>query len=678
MALMPLTRAGAQYNINRLLMIGRSALYYEDYVLSIQYFTQAINAKPFLYEPWFLRGVAKYYLEDFVGAEADCNEGLRINPFVTNLYELRGLARIYQNNYQGAIDDYTKALKYSPENQGYWHNRTICRIQMKDYDAALADVDTMLSKWKHYARAHSMRAEIFLHTGDTARAVEELNKSVDIDPYDAIAWQALSVVSLCREEWEDAEGYLDKAIHLQPKAVAYYINRALARVNQSNLRGAMADYDTALDIDPNNFLGHYNRGLLRAQVGDDNRAITDFDFVLNLEPDNVMALFNRALLLDKTGDLRGAIRDYTTVIDEFPNFWYGLEQRAACYRKLGMDKQAEDDEFRVYKARLYKSLYGVQPRLDPDKVRKRKEIDPSKYNQLVVADENEMEHEYDNAYRGRVQNRQTDLALMPMYEMSFVRVKSEVESYLPYDKDVEALNDAAPPKSDKIYIVCHQAPLDEASSNKYLSMVDNISDRLISMDAGKEKADLLLRRAIANTMTQNFGDAIDDLSAYIEIDDMSPLAYWQRAAAQMKENEFKASMGGGSVVSKATPVGNLTLLQTVNVVADLDKAIALSPQNAYLYYNRGNVYAGRGDWFLAIADYDRALAIDPALAEAYYNRGIAKIKVDKVQEAVVDLGKAGEGGLYKAYSVLKKYGKPAKTQDDDKEDQPKGDEEKDK
>ena len=50
----------AQYNTDRLLTIGRSALYYEDYVLSIQYFNQAISIKPYLYEPWFFRGVAKY------------------------------------------------------------------------------------------------------------------------------------------------------------------------------------------------------------------------------------------------------------------------------------------------------------------------------------------------------------------------------------------------------------------------------------------------------------------------------------------------------------------------------------------------------------------------------------------------------------------------------------------
>lgn len=40
----------AQFNTDRLLMVGRSAIYYEDYVLSIQYFNQAISQKPWLYE----------------------------------------------------------------------------------------------------------------------------------------------------------------------------------------------------------------------------------------------------------------------------------------------------------------------------------------------------------------------------------------------------------------------------------------------------------------------------------------------------------------------------------------------------------------------------------------------------------------------------------------------------
>ncbi len=47
--------AFAQINTDRVMAIGRNALYFEDYVLSIQYFNQVINAKPYLSDPYFYR-----------------------------------------------------------------------------------------------------------------------------------------------------------------------------------------------------------------------------------------------------------------------------------------------------------------------------------------------------------------------------------------------------------------------------------------------------------------------------------------------------------------------------------------------------------------------------------------------------------------------------------------------
>jgi len=64
----------AQINTDHMMTIGRNALYFEDYVLSIQYFNQVIKAKPYLAEPYFFRGVAKLYLEDYAGAEDDCSK----------------------------------------------------------------------------------------------------------------------------------------------------------------------------------------------------------------------------------------------------------------------------------------------------------------------------------------------------------------------------------------------------------------------------------------------------------------------------------------------------------------------------------------------------------------------------------------------------------------------------
>ena len=50
--------SSAQINTDQVIRIGQNALYFEDYMLSIQYFNQAIQAKPYLAQPYFLRAIA--------------------------------------------------------------------------------------------------------------------------------------------------------------------------------------------------------------------------------------------------------------------------------------------------------------------------------------------------------------------------------------------------------------------------------------------------------------------------------------------------------------------------------------------------------------------------------------------------------------------------------------------
>ncbi len=636
--------AKAQFNTDRLLTIGRSALYYEDYVLSIQYFNKVIAVRPYLYEPWFFRAVAKYNLDDFIGAEADCTAAIERNPYVVNVYELRGLTRIMQKKYAEAISDYDKALRYSPENKSLWHNKVLCKINGKDYDGAHNDLDTLLNKWSTYAKGYSMRGEVYIFQKDTTAALQAFDRAMEIDPYDASIWAAKAIVSLARSEWGRSDTLLTEAIRLQPKQSGFYVNRALARVNRNNYRGAMSDYDLALEIDPNNFLGHYNRGLLRAQVGDDNRAITDFDFVLKLEPDNYTALYNRALLLEKTGDLKGAIRDYTTVIDEYPSFWAGLQNRAACYRKLGMTALAEKDEFKIYKEQLYKRLYGTVPRLDKKKQRKRSDNDPDKYNQLVVADEQELEHEYSSEYRGKVQNRKADMELQPMYALSLERASDDLRTAVVYDNHVEEHNSEVG-NGRTLYIENTSKSLDEKQTAGYFERIERLSLEMGNLKDSSSITPLLVERAVAYAMINDYENTKADMTTLIQRDSTCSLAYWQRAVAQSRINEFDASLG--------TDVA----MKTANVLSDLTDAIKYNPSAAHLYYNRGNVYALRNDLVHAMEDYKQAIKLDDRFAAAYYNCGIAKIKTGDVNAGIVDLGKAGELGLYSAYSVIKKYSK---------------------
>lgn len=641
-------KTSAQYNVNRLITSGEVALHYEDYVLSIQYFNKVIALKPYLWLPWYDRSVAKFYLDDYVGAEQDASQAIELNPYIEQIFDLRGIARIRQEKFNDAIADYDQAIRLNPSVSGFWLNRTICRMKVKDYDRALLDADTIIKRWSNIATPYSLKAEVYLNKKDTTQADIWLSKSLAVDSFNTDAWQTRAYIALNRKQWRQADSCLTRVIHLKPKSVNNYVNRALARLNYNNLRGAMADYDLAIDLDPKNFLAHYNRGLLRVQLGDDNRAIEDFDFVVKMEPHNFMAIYNRALLNDKVGHLREAIRDYTMVIDQFPNFWTGLSLRARCYRKLGMTAKAELDEFKIFKAQMDKHI-GIQQRWSRSKLkemRKRSEINLDKYNDIVVEDQPEVEHEYKSQYRGTIQNRDVEMVMLPMVQLSYFSASNGVRGAQVFDPEVEQFNNRQKPLRKIILTAKNkQTKLSDVQSKQLFQLIDALSVGIGEEQDAKAKAALLLQRAVAYADAQNYADAIADLDDYLATEKSSIIARWQRAVCQSLLNSYDSSKGQNVSMKVAQAEG------------DFAEAIKLAPNNPYIYFNRGNLFAELNNNERAIADFTRALKIDPRMAEAYYNRAIVYYRMGKLNEARADMSKAGELGLYDAYAISKKWSK---------------------
>ena len=88
---------------------------------------------------------------------------------------------------------------------------------------------------------------------------------------------------------------------------------------------------------------------------------------------------------------------------------------------------------------------------------------------------------------------------------------------------------------------------------------------------------------------------------------------------------------------------------------DLDRVLELQPSFPEAYFNRANVSVRLKDYKSAIVDYTPAIALNDRFAQAYYNRGLAKIYTGNIDGGVADLSKAGELGMYQAYSVIKRF-----------------------
>lgn len=655
----------AQINTERVMTIARNALYFEDYVLSIQYFNQVINAKPYLFEPYFFRGLAKINLEDFQGAESDCDEAIRRNPFVVGAYQIRGLARIRQNKFDGAIEDYQTALKYDPENLVLWHNLSLCHMQKNDFESAQEDLGKLLVIAPRYTPAYLMRGEVSLKQNDTIQALHDFDKAIELDRYNADGWNARSIVRIQQGQYEDAESDLNQAIHLSVKNAGLYVNRALVRFHLNNLRGAMSDYDLALDIDPNNFIGHYNRGLLRARVGDDNRAIEDFDFVLKIEPDNMMALFNRGLLRSQTGDFKGAIKDYSQVIDAYPQFMAGYYHRAVARKKIGDRKGADQDEFKMMKMQLDKRNQSVasggkaQNVADnstgkgDEKTRKKSDKNVENYRKIVIADDSEMTQHYSSDYRGRVQDRNVAVKLEPMYALNYYEKSNEVKRIVHFHKYIDALNHSK--KFPKLLCITNmEAPLTEEQVRYHFALIDAHTSDIVTDERDAVKR---FMRGLDFYLVQDFDSSVEDFTKSVLLDGTFFPAYFMRALVRCKQLEYQRAEAETKDLSQASD-GKKNEVKKVDydiVKKDLDQVIALAPDFVYAYYNRGNVFAGLKDYRSALMDYDKAIELNAEFAEAYYNRGLTHIFLGNNKQGLSDLSKAGELGVVSAYNVIKRF-----------------------
>jgi tetratricopeptide (TPR) repeat protein len=72
-------------------------------------------------------------------------------------------------------------------------------------------------------------------------------------------------------------------------------------------------------------------------------------------------------------------------------------------------------------------------------------------------------------------------------------------------------------------------------------------------------------------------------------------------------------------------------------MADLDRAVSLSPNLIPARFNRGVLYYGQAAYAKALADFDRCIALDAATAGPYFNRAITKDAMGDSEGAIADL-----------------------------------------
>jgi len=679
-----LTSAVAQINTERMMAIGQNSLYFDDYVLSIQYFNQVIKAKPYLAEPYFYRAAAKLYLDDTAGAEEDCTKALEHNPFISRAYLCRSYARMRQGKYLEAVADCNKGLEFDVDNQTLMLNKGLSYTYAKKYPEALVSLNELIGRFLTFVNGYMSRGQLQIEKGDTLLAVDDFSRAISINRFYAPARAGRGWIYLAMGNYANALPDLDEAIRLEPENPAYYMNRGLTRYNMNNLRGTLDDFDRSISLDPNSKLAYFNRGIIRSQVGDLNRAIEDFDKVIFLEPDNYMAIYNRALIREDVGEYKGAIADLTTIIGAYPKFTPAYYQRSDIRKKIGDAKGADRDYF---------AAWNIDDKLKEDRANKKNlssntkttetdstdtnKKDMTKYNKVIVVETTSSNtNKYQNPMRGRVQDKNIEVEMEDLFFITYYEKArpGPVRRVMDYTNYFDELNNIGIKSSQKLLISNQEQSLTTEQAEYHFRSIDDYSS-LIGQTP--DVASLFLARSIDFALVQDLTSAIDDLSRALQLNEKMVLAYFERASLRFKKlnveydnrDQLDATATLSSNDSKKKVVKDLNSTKSSGysigekafgmdyelVMRDYDKVLSLDPNFIYAFYNRANIRCIQRDYRNAVVDYTKALEINPEFADAWFNRGLAQINLGDREHGLSDLRMARQLGLYKAYNIIKRF-----------------------
>jgi tetratricopeptide (TPR) repeat protein len=159
------------------------------------------------------------------------------------------------------------------------------------------------------AAAHNNRATAYRALGDNARALDDYNE----------------------------------ALRLDPDHINAYNGRGNVYSDMGNAARAIEDYNRALELDPGYVLAYNGRGAANDDLGEYWVAIDNYDEALRLDPEYATAAFNRGNSYDNLGKYKLAIKSYDLALRLDPGYASAYRNRGISYENMGEFRLAAED-----------------------------------------------------------------------------------------------------------------------------------------------------------------------------------------------------------------------------------------------------------------------------------------------------------------------------------------------
>lgn len=265
----------------------------------------------------------EYLLEEGFVTESLYNFLIAIEIDSTNAQTWSRLGDIYMvmENYLEAENALVRAIRLEPDNEAVLLKLAKYYLIFQNYDDVKVYLTRVLERNSLNAQAYYLWGMYNLELGDTALAVQNYGRALELDHYLYDAYISLALLYQAKGN-PIAADYYQNAISVRPNYLpaqynlAYYYQEYLERIDE-----AMALYDRILEQDPSYYNALYNKAYIYLVYKQDPQTALDF-FRQAAEvayPKNPDVLYNIGYCLELMGDKKQARNIYREVNQEFPN-----------------------------------------------------------------------------------------------------------------------------------------------------------------------------------------------------------------------------------------------------------------------------------------------------------------------------------------------------------------------
>jgi len=218
-----------------------------------------------------------------------------------------------QGKYQTAITYIDKAIKIEKSNSAYYVLRAKSNYKVGNKDLAMNDLNKSLSIEPNFDAFH-LRGKLFLERNELENAKEDFRAAYEFNPESADLLFDLGYLEYLNNENQLALEYYVKASKYNSLNPATYVNIGNLYSMMGNSKLAIDNYSKALVLDTTDGIAYYNRANEKMILGDFEGAIEDYENSLLIDSTNISTLFILAETKTKINDVSGALNNYTTII----------------------------------------------------------------------------------------------------------------------------------------------------------------------------------------------------------------------------------------------------------------------------------------------------------------------------------------------------------------------------